>query len=355
MTTFFGGMTMKIGTALASAAIITLAMTSVAHAHHSSSTYDVEQSVSIEGAVTRVLWVNPHVFIYIDQTTEDGVVRNWAVEGVNPAGLRRVGWSRDTLELGDIISVSGNPSKNMTSPGIYPQSITHAGIKLFDEQEFFAGVFAVEEAAVGTSSLVGVWKNPLTPAVIIPREAIMDYQPGVGLHEVTQAGLEALTQFDELTMNPAINCVEVSAPLIMHFGDNKQLFIENDVIRIISEYDGGERVIHLGIDTHDGAEYSNQGHSIGKLEGNTLEIDTTHFSKNNFGNGFGIPSSPQKHLFERLTLSDDGKSISYHFSLTDPIYLSAPMSLDTSWAYQPDGEVVVDECNIESARRFLEN
>ena len=346
---------MNIRTPLALAAILALSSTSVTHAHHTTSTYELEQSISIEGTVTRVQWVNPHVFIYIDQTTDAGVVRNWAVEGVNPAGLRRIGWSRDTLKLGDFISVSGNPSKNMNSPGIYPQSIIHAGNKLFDEQEFFAGVFSVEKATAGAPSLAGVWKNPLTPAVILPREADVPFQPGIGLHEVTEKGLEALAQFDELTMNPALNCVEVSAPLIMHFGDNKKIQIEDDVMRIVSEYDGGERVIHLGIETHDGAEYTNQGHSIGTLVGNTLEIDTTHFSENNFGNGFGLPSSTQKHLFERLTLSDDGKSVSYHFSLTDPVYLDLPMTLETTWAFQPGSEVIIDECNLESARRFIGN
>jgi len=346
---------MNIRALLAMAALWILNSVTLTHAHHSTSTYDLEQSLTIRGTVTRVQWVNPHVFIYITHTTDSGDTQNWAVEGVNPSGLRKAGWSRDTLELGDIITVTGNPSKNMASPGIYPQSIFYEDRKLWDEQEFFAGVFSVEEAAIGASSLAGVWKNPLTPAVIIPREADGPFQPGTGLHEITEAGLEALAEFDESTMNPALNCVEVSAPLIMHFGDNKQILLEDDVVRIISEYDGGERVIHLGPDTHDGAEYTVQGHSIGKLEDNILEIDTTHFSENNFGNGFGLPSSPQKHLFERLILSDDGKSISYHFTLTDPVYLNLPMTLQTTWGYQPDAVVIVDECNLESARRFLQN
>ena len=156
-------------------------------------------------------------------------------------------------------------------------------------------------------------------------------------------------------MNPALNCVEISAPLIMHFGDNKQILFENGVVRIISEYDGGERIIHLGSESHDGAEYTNQGHSIGTWEGNILEIDTTHFTENNFGNGFGLPSSKQKHLSERLILSDDGKSVRYHFIVTDPVYLDSPMTLETRWVYQPEAKVVIDECNLESARRFLEN
>ncbi|MCG8415850.1 MAG: DUF6152 family protein, partial [Pseudomonadales bacterium] len=161
-----------------------LCIATTANAHHSSSTYNLEETVQIEGVVTRVQWVNPHVFIYVDQTTEEGQVLNWAVEGVNPAGLRKVGWSRDTLKMGDVIQVVGSPSKNMTSPGIFPETIFHQGRKLFDEEEFFSGIFQVEVAVSGATSLAGVWENPLTPAVIIPKEVDTDFQPGIGLHDV---------------------------------------------------------------------------------------------------------------------------------------------------------------------------
>jgi len=332
-----------------------LALTASVHAHHSSSTYNLEQTVTIEGTVTRVQWVNPHVFIFMDQITESGQILNWAVEGVNPAGLRRVGWERDTLKMGDVITVTGSPSKNMTTPAIYPNTIAQGGTTLFDEQEFFAGTFTLQESETGSTSLAGVWQIPLNPAVIIPRELEMDFQPGIGLHELTDFGLQALNQFDELTMNPALNCVEITAPLIMHFGGNKQITIEDNQIRILSEYDGGERIIYMTEEAIGSIEHSNQGHSVGKWEGSSLTIETTHFAENNFGNGFGLPSSTQKHLQERLTLSDDGKSVSYQFTLTDPIYLASPMSLESQWVYQPDYEVVIDDCNLESARRFLQN
>ena len=305
--------------------------------------------------MTRLHWANPHVFIYLEQELDDGRVLNWAVEGVNPASLRKIGWSRDILQMGDVVQVVGNPSKNMNSPGIYPNTIYHQGRKLFDEAEFFAGVFTVEEAETGASSLAGVWRNPLNPAVIIPRELEMAFQPGIGLHETTERGREALERFDELTMNPARNCTAVSAPLIMHFGDNKQISIEQDRIRIVSDYDGGERIIHMNQSSHSGATASVQGHSIGRWEDDTLVIDTTHFSENNFGNGFGLPSGPQKHQTEKLTLSGDGKTIKYQFVLSEPEYLSSPMSLESEWSFQPDYDFVIDACDLESARRFLLN
>ena len=122
-----------------------------------------------------------------------------------------------------------------------------------------------------------------------------------------------------------------------------------------SDLHGGERIIHMNQSSHTGATDSVQGHSIGRWEGSTLVIDTAHFSVNNFGNGFGLPSGPQKQLIEKLILSDDGKTISYQFVLTDPEYLSAAMTLESEWSYQPNYNFIVDDCDLESARRFLLN
>ena len=72
------------------------------------------------------------------------------------------------------------------------------------------------------------------------------------------------------------------------------------------------------------------------------------------GNGSGVPSGSQKHLIERLTINADGKSLSYHFELSDPEYLASPFTGDTDWTFSPDVEFITDECNLESARRFVE-
>lgn len=325
-------------------------------AHHSMSTYNMDEEVTIEGAVTRIQWVNPHVFIYLDQETGPQQLVSWAVEGVNPSGMRRRGWNRNTLSLGDIITVTGNTSKNMATPGMYPQTIFRNGEKLYDERVAAAEMFTpVELPGTSASSIAGVWKGPLTPAVIIPPQLDTPYQPGIGLHNPTEKGLEALAQFDELSMNPGADCTQIPAPLIMHFGDFKQITIANDVVKIAGDYDGGERTVYMDIDSHQGAQFSNQGHSIGRWEGTTLVIDTTHFADSAFGSGFGLPSGSQKHLSERISLGADGRTIAYQFELTDSEFLATPMTLETEWVYQPDYEFLNDECSLESARRFLEN
>jgi hypothetical protein len=79
-----------------------------AWAHHSfSAVFDADSPVEANGTVTKVEWRNPHAWIYIDVEGEDGTVVNWAFEIGSPNGLRRRGWSRDTVKVGDVISVSG--------------------------------------------------------------------------------------------------------------------------------------------------------------------------------------------------------------------------------------------------------
>jgi hypothetical protein len=79
-----------------------------AWAHHSfSAVFDADSPVEANGTVTKVEWRNPHAWIYIEVEGEDGTVVNWAFEIGSPNGLRRRGWSRNTVKVGDVISVSG--------------------------------------------------------------------------------------------------------------------------------------------------------------------------------------------------------------------------------------------------------
>lgn len=331
------------------AAVLAGITASITQAHHSMSTYDLDTNVMIEGNVTRVQWVNPHVFIYIDQTTDSGEIINWAIEGLNPSAMRRLGWGRGTVALGEPLIVNGHPGKTPGSYSIYPRSMSQGDNHIFDEGAHFASVLGEQKTTEAqATSLAGVWKTPLTPNVITT-----DF--GGDLHDMTAKAKTAQAQFVEETMNPAISCAQMSAPLIMHFGDVKRITLADDNILIQGDYDGGERTIHMNLENHDGATFSNQGHSIGKWENDTLVINTTHFSDSIYGNGIGIPSGSQKQLIERLSLSEDGSALAYRFEVTDPEYLASPMTYETQWVYRPDLEFVIEGCDLDSATRFQRN
>jgi hypothetical protein len=83
-----------------------------AMAHHSfSAEYDSKKAVTLKGTVTKVDWMNPHVYFYID-VEADGKVTNWGLEMGPPNGLQRSGWTKNTMQVGDEVIVEGTLAKD---------------------------------------------------------------------------------------------------------------------------------------------------------------------------------------------------------------------------------------------------
>jgi len=82
-------------------------------AHHSFSAEYGNEPVSLKGAVTKIEWQNPHVFFYIDVRDEQtDKVTNWALEMGAPAVIQRLGWTRNTMKIGDVVIVTGTKAKS---------------------------------------------------------------------------------------------------------------------------------------------------------------------------------------------------------------------------------------------------
>jgi len=82
-------------------------------AHHSfSAEYDSKKQVELKGIVTKVEWMNPHVYFYLDVTDEAGNTVNWSFEMGPPNGLERSGWTRNTMKVGDEVIVEGTLAKD---------------------------------------------------------------------------------------------------------------------------------------------------------------------------------------------------------------------------------------------------
>ena len=84
-----------------------------AMAHHSfSAEYDSKKPVTLRGYVTKVDWMNPHVYFYIDVTDEKGNIANWGLEMGPPNGLERAGWTKNTIQIGTEVIVEGTLAKD---------------------------------------------------------------------------------------------------------------------------------------------------------------------------------------------------------------------------------------------------
>jgi hypothetical protein len=102
-------------------------------AHHSfAAEYDQKQPVTFKGVVTKLDWMNPHVYFYVDVKDKDGKVEHWACEAGNPNALARRGWKKNSLKADDQITVEGFRAKD-GSFTMNARSITLAdGTKVFE-------------------------------------------------------------------------------------------------------------------------------------------------------------------------------------------------------------------------------
>ena len=73
-------------------------------AHHSHANYDMTEYLNVEGTVTEIFWINPHIWIYVEVAGDDGEPAVWALETATPTQLARNGVTRDTVHVGDTIS-----------------------------------------------------------------------------------------------------------------------------------------------------------------------------------------------------------------------------------------------------------
>ena len=106
-------------------------------AHHSfAAVFDRDDPIEISGTVTRVEWVNPHAWFFVDVENESGEVENWALEIGSPNHLRRRGWNRSSLQVGDVVTVVGARARDGTTTGAARTvTLTATGESLFGGQD----------------------------------------------------------------------------------------------------------------------------------------------------------------------------------------------------------------------------
>lgn len=105
-----------------------------AMAHHSfAAEYDRERPITITGTVTQLEWTNPHARLYVEALNDDGEVVHWDLELGPPNNLMRLGWRRDSLAPGTMVTVEGFMSRTAEF------GANARTVKLSDGRAVFAG------------------------------------------------------------------------------------------------------------------------------------------------------------------------------------------------------------------------
>jgi hypothetical protein len=123
--TIFGGFAIALGL---------FAATPPVFAHHSfAAEFDGNKQITLTGIVTKVDWVNPHAYIYVDVKGDDGAAVNWAIETGAPNVLYRQGWRKDDLKAGDTVTLQAFIAKDGSHTAAARE------VKLPDGRKVFAG------------------------------------------------------------------------------------------------------------------------------------------------------------------------------------------------------------------------
>ena len=309
-------------------------------AHHSAAMFDATKTITLEGSIERYEWANPHVYIHLASSSG-----TWVVEAGSPSMMEQVGWTPDSFAVGDEVSIDVNPTRNaerLMARGIVIRPLDGAALP------FRASLMQSPAPAPAPVPAPGLGGNWLPGPQRVPSDGASTAR------SPTPKGAEALARADPEN-NPGIDCVALQAPSQMVFTDLKNIEIDGARIVLRSALNVGvERIVHLDQTTHDGAPFTNDGHSLGLWDNGTLVVDTRNYRDHPIGNREGVPSGAQKHLVEYFELAADRTTLTYRFVLEDPEYLAAPFEGSAVWEHRPDLTYTAEECDLENARRYLE-
>ncbi len=119
---------------VAAVGLVAIAAPSAAH-HAFAAVFDRDSPINLTGTVTKVEWMNPHTWFYIDVENDDGEIENWALEMGSPTTLVRRGWSHDTLQAGQVVIVFGARARDGSMRGAVRTVTLDNGEKLFGAQQ----------------------------------------------------------------------------------------------------------------------------------------------------------------------------------------------------------------------------
>ena len=324
------------------ASVLLAVLSSSAQAHHSAAAFNTQTKITITGTVAEYSFRNPHVYMVVNVKKEDGSTSAVEVEAGAGSVIAPLGFTRDSLKVGEKVSVIGNPAKSGDK--------VFLGLELYKEDGTYLPLNINSTAATKASdakatSIAGTWFSP--------NQSFFGFLGGQRNWPVTAAGKAAIEKSASLP-TPQKDCQPIGEPALMLYPVATVIEVQKDRVLMHVDWLDSERVIWTDGRKHPAAtETFPHGHSVGQFEGTTLVVDSTNFAPNPIGFSMSLPSGKGKHLVEKFALSPDGKGMVYSGTMEDPEFLSAAVQWTGNWQYRPDMKHSNEKCDIATAQKFL--
>lgn len=322
---------------------ISLALAAPVSAHHSAAAFNTQEAITVTGTIIDFSFRNPHVYMTMDVELDDGSTVEMRVEAGAGSVLNPLGLTRDSVSVGEVVTIVGNPGRRdpeilMLGRELYKQDGSYYPLNISSRSIY-------EESDETATSIAGTWFSP--------RSSFFSFLGGSRGWNATDRGKEAMSNVNPLE-TPQKDCIPIAAPALMFYPVATTIVVEDDRVLISVDWMDSERIVYLDGREHPPAsETSLHGHSTGHWEGDMLVIDTTNYADHPMGLSTSLPGSTEKHLIERLSISEDGKEMVYAGVVEDPQFLNEPVKWTGSWLYRPKMSHSNEVCDLEIARRFL--
>jgi hypothetical protein len=360
--------------------ILSLTIRQVSAQRPASATYDSARKVKLEGPVTRIEWVNPNAFLFIDVRDTGGTITNWAVEFGNPLDLERDGWKRSSLRIGDIVTVDGilarGAARQASATSIILKSV---GKPLFVAPARRASASAAAPAprwpnnghvrlgpAPGTK---GHWGKASSRALVENSAAkVAMNEDGLlaNLADVDKVApfkpwARAVYEFRQRALlkdDPVGRCMPPGGPRQFQMPYGFQFVEQPELGRILVLLGGGNRnwrIIHT-----DGrppvqaatAVASYYGTSVGRWEKDTLIVDSVGFNEKFWITSGGLPHTEALHLTERFS-RPNLNTLRYEVTVDDPRTYTRPWTGGFTVQWVPGEELQEYFCEENAESTFI--
>jgi hypothetical protein len=312
-------------------------------AHHSAAAYNTQQELRVTGTIAEYRFRNPHVYMTLQVKKDDGSTVLMEVEAGAASVLNPLGFNKDSVAVGDVVTIAGNPARNNAEKSMLGKDLYKKDGAYFPLNIASRSVYTAKDEVA--KSIAGTW--------FAPRTEFNAFLGGARNWSVTDKGKAAMAVVDPKATTQK-DCIPIGAPALMFYPVANTITVQKDRVTMKVDWLDSERVVYLDGRKHPpAAETSLHGHSVGRWEGDTLIIDTTNFKEHANGLTMSLPSSAQKHLVERLRLAQDGKGLIYSGVIEDPVYLAKPVEWSGQWMYRPGMPHSNEKCDLEVARKFL--